>query len=167
MYFDKLVVASGGLATAKLPTLEGIDQFEGKITHTINFNHAEQYAGKNVLVIGMHASACDVAASLSKNEANSIYLSHRHGVIMVRVNSILNTLKLTWNNLKLPRYNKEGRTSDQSQSLSTIMFMCFATTWFPQLFLWLMTTALTKMSKSAFPKLRIEWNFWPAPSVSH
>jgi len=100
MYFDKLVVASGGMATAKLPVLEGIDQFDGKITHAVNFNHAEQYEGKNVLVVGMHASACDVAASLSNNRAQSIYLSHRHGVIMVCMTLVLSTHKLIENNCR-------------------------------------------------------------------
>jgi len=98
MYFDKLVVASGGLASPKTPILEGIEHFEGKTTHSINFNHPEQYEGKNVLVVGMHASSCDVAASLHKNMAKSIYLSHRHGVIMVRTNSNLSTHRLTGNN---------------------------------------------------------------------
>ena len=98
MYFDKLVVASGGFASPKIPSLEGADLFEGKTTHSINFNHPEQYEGKNVLVVGMHASSCDVAASLHRNNAKSIYLSHRHGVIMVRKSLVLGMPKLIENN---------------------------------------------------------------------
>jgi len=97
MYFDKLVVASGGFASPKIPPLEGADLFQGKTTHSINFTHPEQYEEKNVLVVGMHASSCDVAASLHKNKAKSIYLSHRHGVIMVRSKSKLSTPRLTGN----------------------------------------------------------------------
>jgi dimethylaniline monooxygenase (N-oxide forming) len=85
--FDKVVIANGYFTSPVVPKLEGIEKFTGRTLHAINFHHPEQYAGKNVLLIGLHATTQDVVKMLA-GHAKQLYLSHRHGLLMVRINFI-------------------------------------------------------------------------------
>ena len=82
--YDKVVVAIGTFVRPKYPQkFPGMDQFKGSTTHAMNFHDPAQYKGKNVLLVGLHASAQDVAVGL-KGVANKIYGSHKNGLLMVR-----------------------------------------------------------------------------------
>lgn len=82
--FDKAVVAVGTFHTPKVPKLPGIDKFAGTTVHTINFNRVqEDFRGKRVLCIGLHASTQDVATALKKHGAAQLYASHRNGMVLV------------------------------------------------------------------------------------
>jgi dimethylaniline monooxygenase (N-oxide forming) len=80
--FDKLLIATGTFVKPKYPALNGIDLFAGPHLHAINFQNPAQYKGKNVLLIGLHATAQDVAAALN-GHASKLYIAHRNGLIMV------------------------------------------------------------------------------------
>jgi dimethylaniline monooxygenase (N-oxide forming) len=84
-YFDKVIVAIGTFTKPKQPSLPGIEVFEGPVLHAINFHHPSQYQGKNVLLVGLHSTAQDVAVPLSKY-TNKLYISHRNGVLLVSSN---------------------------------------------------------------------------------
>jgi dimethylaniline monooxygenase (N-oxide forming) len=81
-YFDKVIVATGSFVKPKTPYFDGIEQFEGPSLHAINFHDPTQYQGRNVLLIGLHATAQDVSVTLSRY-ASKVYISHRSGVILV------------------------------------------------------------------------------------
>jgi dimethylaniline monooxygenase (N-oxide forming) len=81
-YFDKVIVASGTFAKAKKPELPDIELFKGSTVHSLSFYQPAQYACQNVLITGLHATAQDKAVGLSKY-ANKLYISHRHGVLLV------------------------------------------------------------------------------------
>jgi dimethylaniline monooxygenase (N-oxide forming) len=83
--FDKVMVAIGSFVTPRKPTLKGIEKFEGKAVHSIDFHEPSQYKGKNVLIIGLHATAQDVACSLSRQGTSKVHISHRNGVYLVRI----------------------------------------------------------------------------------
>ena len=81
-YFDKCAIANGYFTSPKVPRIEGVEKFEGPKVHSINFHHPEQYDGKNVLLVGLHATAADVCTMLV-GHAKQCYLSHRNGLYMV------------------------------------------------------------------------------------
>lgn len=82
-HFDKVAIANGSFTAPKWPKLPGIEQFEGRTLHAINFHRPETFKDQRVLLIGLHASAQDVAASLLGHAAQ-LYVSHRNGVTLVR-----------------------------------------------------------------------------------
>jgi dimethylaniline monooxygenase (N-oxide forming) len=80
--FDKVCVATGSFVKPKHPIFEEIEKFGGSQLHAINFHHPEKFDDQNVLIVGLHASAQDVACAL-QGHAKQIYLSHRNGVLLV------------------------------------------------------------------------------------
>jgi dimethylaniline monooxygenase (N-oxide forming) len=86
-YFDKVIVATGTFTKPSQPQLEGVQLFEGSAVHAINFHRPSQYKGKNVLIVGLHATAQDVAVGLSSH-ANKLYVSHRNGVLLVSISKL-------------------------------------------------------------------------------
>ncbi len=54
---DVVIAAAGGLSEPKLPTLPGIDSFEGESFHSAKWNHSIGLTGKCVAVVGTGASA--------------------------------------------------------------------------------------------------------------
>jgi dimethylaniline monooxygenase (N-oxide forming) len=82
-WFDKVVVAIGSFVQAKQPTLEGIEKFEGRQVHAIDFHRAEEFRNKNILLIGLHATSQDVTTVLKDNGARKVFLSHKNGILMV------------------------------------------------------------------------------------
>ena len=145
-YFDKILVATGTFSAPKQPETNGIEKFEGKILHSVQFRDPEQYKGQKVMLVGLHATANDVVQEL-KSYVSKIYIAHKSGLTM------------------LARYGPDGKTFDQTQTLGFLFFQEFADRYFPKAFGWLVDTALAKMSKAAFPT-KDEWRFTPAPSIA-
>lgn len=85
-HFDKVAFSCGPFVKPRKPDYEGIDQFKGKVLHSIDYHNPSQYKDQNVLVIGIHASGQDTIASLSKY-ASKAYMSHRSGLTMVSSSS--------------------------------------------------------------------------------
>lgn len=81
-YFDKVAVANGSFTAPKWPKFPGIEQFTGRTMHALNFHRPETFKGQRVLLIGLHASAQDVACGLL-GHAKQVYVSHRNGVVLV------------------------------------------------------------------------------------
>ena len=82
-YFDRLLVSTGAFVTPRIPELEGIEQFQGKALHSINFPDPSEFKDENVLIVGLHATAQDISVELSKH-ASKVHIAHRTGVVMVR-----------------------------------------------------------------------------------
>lgn len=145
--FDKVCIATGTFFTPRWPILPGLDQFEGKVLHSIDYHRSEDFKDQNVLLVGMHATAQDVTNSLSEN-AKHVYLSHRSGLLL------------------LPRYSEDGATFDSAGTITITLFMAWMTRHFPRVFNWMFTKALTSMSSKAFPNVPKEWGLSPAPSLA-
>lgn len=80
--FDKVLIATGSFTKPKYPMIAGIGLFEGPKIHSINFHNEAQFKGKNVLLVGLHATAQDVTATLH-GHASKVYIAHRTGLVMV------------------------------------------------------------------------------------
>jgi dimethylaniline monooxygenase (N-oxide forming) len=81
-YFDKLLVCTGSFVTARRPHFDGIEKFEGRVLHCIDFPDSSEFKGQTVLLSGLHASTADISIELSKH-ASKLYLAHKTGVVMV------------------------------------------------------------------------------------
>lgn len=60
-----LVSAAGALSDPKLPAIEGIDRFAGRLFHSARWDHDYDLAGKRVAVIGTGASAIQFVPAIA------------------------------------------------------------------------------------------------------
>tara|TARA_R110001592_G_scaffold63585_5_gene194865 strand:+ start:483 stop:2069 length:1587 start_codon:yes stop_codon:yes gene_type:complete len=60
-----LVAASGGLVTPKLPEINGLEGFKGKVMHSAQWDESYDLAGKRVAVIGTGASAVQLIPKIA------------------------------------------------------------------------------------------------------
>ncbi|OBA97025.1 4-hydroxyacetophenone monooxygenase, partial [Mycobacteriaceae bacterium 1482268.1] len=65
MTADVLVGAFGALAEPSLPSIEGIDDFEGEMFHSAQWNHDADLTGKRVAVIGTGASGIQIVPAIA------------------------------------------------------------------------------------------------------
>jgi trimethylamine monooxygenase len=75
--FDYLVVATGHFSTPNVPYCEGIDCFRGAVMHAHDFRGADQFVGKDLLLIGGSYSAEDIGVQCFKHGARSVTISYR------------------------------------------------------------------------------------------
>lgn len=76
---DFLVVCNGTFSEPAIPQSPGMESFTdngGIIRHTSTVNSPEDYAGKRVAVVGFGKSACDIAAAIADETAQT-YLIYR------------------------------------------------------------------------------------------
>ena len=75
--FDYVVVATGHFSTPNVPYFEGLERFPGRVLHAHDFRSADEFAGKNLLLIGSSYSAEDIGVQCFKYGAKSITFSYR------------------------------------------------------------------------------------------
>ncbi|WP_441251353.1 flavin-containing monooxygenase [Kitasatospora sp. McL0602] len=82
--FDQVVVASGHHSEPALPNPlpPGADSFGGTILHSTDYLDGKDFAGQRVVVVGLGASAVDIAADLSRHAERTV-LSVRRGLHIV------------------------------------------------------------------------------------
>lgn len=80
-----LISGSGGLCEPRLPDIEGIEGFQGRLFHSARWDHDVDLAGRRVAVIGTGASAIQivpevarVAAHLDVYQRTAPYVIPRH-----------------------------------------------------------------------------------------
>ena len=61
-----VVVGAGGLSEPKMPEIEGLEDFQGEIFHSAQWNHDADLAGKRVAIIGTGASSIQIVPQLQK-----------------------------------------------------------------------------------------------------
>ncbi len=64
--FEVLVSATGPLSAPSIPNLPGLDDFDGPVFHSAEWDHSVDLAGKRVAVIGTGASAIQFVPQLQK-----------------------------------------------------------------------------------------------------
>ncbi|MET9734853.1 NAD(P)-binding domain-containing protein [Streptomyces sp. NPDC006458] len=79
--FEQVVVASGHntLPNMPHPLPSGADSFGGKILHALDYHDGRDFDGQRVVVVGLGASAVDIAADLSRHAERTV-LSVRRGL---------------------------------------------------------------------------------------
>ncbi|MGW8064038.1 flavin-containing monooxygenase [Streptomyces ziwulingensis] len=82
--FDRVVVASGHHTDPALPDPlpAGAASFTGRILHSLDYHDGADFTGRRVVVVGLGASAVDIAADLSRHAAQTV-LSVRRGLHIV------------------------------------------------------------------------------------
>ncbi|WP_329500721.1 flavin-containing monooxygenase [Kitasatospora herbaricolor] len=82
--FDQVIVASGHNSVPALPNPlpPGADSFTGTILHSMDYLDGRDFAGQSVVVVGLGASAVDIAADLSRHAAQTV-ISVRRGLHIV------------------------------------------------------------------------------------
>lgn len=75
--FDRVVIATGHFSTPNVPFFEGIDAFPGRVMHAHDFRGAEEFVGKDLLLIGSSYSAEDIGVQCHKLGARSVTISYR------------------------------------------------------------------------------------------
>ncbi len=82
--FERVVVASGHHDEPALPDPmpAGAETFTGRILHSLDYHDGRDFAGRRVVVVGLGASAVDIAADLSRQAAQTV-LSVRRGLHIV------------------------------------------------------------------------------------
>jgi trimethylamine monooxygenase len=75
--FDYVVVASGHFSTPNVPEFEGFELFAGRVLHAHDFRSADEFSGKDVLLVGSSYSAEDIGTQCFKYGAKSVTFSYR------------------------------------------------------------------------------------------
>jgi cation diffusion facilitator CzcD-associated flavoprotein CzcO len=77
-----LVVATGIAASPVIPPLPGLDEFRGRIRHSIEYQRPEPFRDRRVLVVGAGNSGGEIAAELA-TVAAPVSIAIRSGVVVV------------------------------------------------------------------------------------
>jgi trimethylamine monooxygenase len=73
--FDRLIVATGHYHMPNMINIDGVNQFPGRVLHSHEFRGADEFVGKNLLIIGGSFSADDIALQCYKFGARSVTIS--------------------------------------------------------------------------------------------
>jgi dimethylaniline monooxygenase (N-oxide forming) len=80
--YDAVMVANGHHWDPRWPEPPFPGEFDGEVTHAHHYKSPAGYEGKNVLVLGIGNSACDISVETSR-VANKTFLAMRRGAWIV------------------------------------------------------------------------------------
>jgi putative flavoprotein involved in K+ transport len=72
-----VVVASGRHNEPHLPHWDGIEEFEGRLLHSVDYRTGREFVGKRALVIGIGNSGAEIAADLVEQGAARVTIAVR------------------------------------------------------------------------------------------
>lgn len=75
--FDYVICASGHFSTPNVPYFPGLEKFPGRVLHAHDFRSADEFAGKDILMVGSSYSAEDIGTQCYKYGAKSVTFSYR------------------------------------------------------------------------------------------
>ena len=83
--FDAVTICTGLNKEAFTPEIAGQDVFKGPQTHVEQYRptDAENYKGKNVLVVGLGETSSDLVGNLVDEGAGHVYVSQRGGTFVI------------------------------------------------------------------------------------
>ncbi len=81
-----IVLASGPLANASLPSIRGIETFEGHMVHSARWDHDYDFTGKRVAVVGTGASGVQIIPELVKQAKSVKVFQRTPGWVLPRMN---------------------------------------------------------------------------------
>ena len=125
--FDHVIVATGHFSTPNMPEYPGFDTFPGRVTHAHDFRDAQEFTGKDLLIMGSSYSAEDLALQSKKYGARSVTITYRH-----------RPMGFNWPDgiTEVPRLERmEGRTAHfadgTSRAVDAIVLCTGYRHWFP------------------------------------
>lgn len=84
MHPRHVIMATGVSGIPNVPSIAGLDDFQGTVLHSSEFDDGSPYAGKKVLVIGSGTSGHDVAQDLYSHDAD-VTIVQRNETLVVNV----------------------------------------------------------------------------------
>ncbi|GFO07532.1 flavin-containing monooxygenase, partial [Plakobranchus ocellatus] len=63
--FDAVIVANGKFSVPSIPTLPGMDTFQGQVMHSHDYRHPEKFSNQVLVLLGANMSGQDIAIGLS------------------------------------------------------------------------------------------------------
>lgn len=75
--YDTVFVCNGHLFSPRMPSIQGADEFQGKMIHSHDYRRAEDFRGENVLVIGAGFSGIDLVQQMSKTANRITFSQHK------------------------------------------------------------------------------------------
>ena len=75
--FDHVIVATGHFSRPNVPYYQGFESYNGRILHAHDFRDAQEFADKDILIIGTSYSAEDIGSQCWKYGCKSVTVSHR------------------------------------------------------------------------------------------
>lgn len=76
--FTHVMVCNGKYSVPRIPPVEGLISFTGKVEHSHGYRVPEKYEGKRVVVVGAGASGVDIALEIAAKTPHCV-VSHRSG----------------------------------------------------------------------------------------
>jgi len=81
---DAVVIATGYNREPVIPEWPGADSFTGELIHSSRYRSGEDYANRDVLVVGAGNSGAEIAVDLVEHGARKVWLSVRTGPNILR-----------------------------------------------------------------------------------
>jgi cation diffusion facilitator CzcD-associated flavoprotein CzcO len=90
---DVLVLGSGGLSEPKVPTLPGLDRFQGTTFHSATWDHEHDLTGERVAVVGTGASAIQFVPHVQQRAARMTVFQRTAPWVMPRRDRAISRLE--------------------------------------------------------------------------
>ncbi|ETS74452.1 hypothetical protein PFICI_14318 [Pestalotiopsis fici W106-1] len=142
--FDKVALTHGYQTKAVMPTLPDVEKFQGTVIHAQQYRCAQDFAGKNVVVLGIGSTAGDIIDELLP-VASQVHVSHRRGIVIV------------------PRWNK-GTPADLVVSWRKRQIGAFLQRFCPRLARWAAGVGIALLMRRIWGTLDPAWRLAPYPS---
>jgi hypothetical protein len=81
--FDAIIVGNGHYSKPRVPSIEGIETFDGLLMHSHNYRNPEPFNGKRVAVFGAAASALDISLEINEVADQVYWCAEEHADIDV------------------------------------------------------------------------------------
>lgn len=63
--YDAVMVCNGHYTIPAIPEIHGVENFQGRQSHSHNYRSPESYAGRRVLVLGAGPSGVDISKQIA------------------------------------------------------------------------------------------------------
>ncbi|MFI7341847.1 flavin-containing monooxygenase [Streptomyces sp. NPDC050085] len=98
---DVVVSATGPLSDPKMPDIDGLDSFPGKVFHSAQWDHEYDLRGKRVAMIGTGASAIQIVPAIQKEVAQLTLFQRTPPWVMPRADRAISKAE-RWVHRQLP-----------------------------------------------------------------
>ena len=82
--FENVIISTGYYSDPVIPSLRGLETFQGSIIHSNKYNSPEIYNNKKVAVIGSTSSAVEISADVATHAEEVINIRRRHTWVIPR-----------------------------------------------------------------------------------
>lgn len=85
-WYRAVILASGRFCNAYIPSIPGLDTFQGECLHARDFHDPAPYMGKRVLIVGSGPSGADIATAIIDHHPRQLLFAIRSDMVIARRN---------------------------------------------------------------------------------